>query len=478
MLRYHRQARILGRITFPRQRNSRAFAPHVSFIQFRVQPSGNPLSCGELPAIRVKILIVGGGAREHAFAWKVAQSRSAADIICAPGNPGIADVARCVAADQGKPEDLLTIAKHENIDLTVVGPELPLSRGIVDLFSAHERPIVGPAAAAAALESSKAFAKDFMARHHVPTARFHICNSADEALREIARGEFGFPIVIKADGLAAGKGVIIAEDRATAGAVIRDVMVNRKFGASGERVVLEEFLSGQEASYFVLADGAAFMPLSSAQDHKRVFDNDRGPNTGGMGALAPSPRVTPEVENRIIDTIVRPVLEGMLREGTPYRGFLYVGLMLTADGPRVIEFNVRFGDPEAQVILPMLDEDLPSLLMCAATGELPARAARVTAQKHVGVVLAAGGYPDSVLTGKTISGLDSAAGVPDSIVFHAGTARQNGHLVTSGGRVLTVVGRGATYRAAIETAYAAAGRITFEGMQFRKDIGQKALNGV
>ena len=395
--------------------------------------------------------------------------------MCAPGNPGIADVARCVPADPGKPTDLLAIAKRENVDLTVVGPELPLSRGIVDLFAAHQRPIVGPTAAAAALESSKAFAKDFMARHHVPTARFRICHSADDARREIARGEFGYPIVIKADGLAAGKGVIIAEDRAAAEAAIGDVMVNRKFGASGERVVLEEYLTGMEASYFVLAAGAAFMPLSSAQDHKRIFDDDRGPNTGGMGAFAPSPLVTPDVERRIIDAIVRPVLDGMLREGHPYRGFLYVGLMLTADGPKVIEFNVRFGDPEAQVILPMLDEDLPSLLTAAAKGDLPSRAARITAQKHVGVVLAAGGYPDSVLTGKTISGLDAAAGVPGSVIFHAGTAQQNGHLVTAGGRVLTVVGRGATYRAAIDTAYAAAARINFDGMQFRHDIGRKAL---
>jgi len=423
----------------------------------------------------VKILIVGSGAREHAFAWKMAQSRSPTEIICAPGNPGIAAVARCIPADSGTPGDLLAIAKRENIDLTVVGPEVPLSRGIVDLFAAHARSIVGPSAAAAALESSKAFAKEFMARHSVPTARFRICNSADDALREIVGGELGSPIVIKADGLAAGKGVVIAEDRADAEAVIRDVMVNRKVGASGERGVLEECLSGQEASYFVLADGAAFMPLSSAQDHKRMFDNDRGPNTGGMGAFAPSPLVTPDVERRIIDTIVRPVLEGMLRDGRPYRGFLYVGLMLTADGPKVIEFNVRFGDPEAQVILPMLDEDLPSLLMSAAGGDLPSRAARFTAQKHVGVVLAAGGYPDSVETGKPISGLDAAAGVTDSVIFHAGTAQQNGHLVTSGGRVLTVVGRGATYRAAIDTAYTAAARINFEGMQFRHDIGRKAL---
>ena len=423
----------------------------------------------------MKVLVVGGGAREHALVWKMSRERAVSEIICAPGNPGIAAVARCLPADPGKPDDLLAIAVREIVDLTVVGPELPLSRGIVDLFAANGRQIVGPTAAAAALESSKAFAKNFMARHGVPTARFRICNSADEALHAIALGGFGYPVVIKADGLAAGKGVVIAEDRASAEAVIGEMMVNRKFGASGERIVLEEFLSGQEASYFVLADGAAFMPLSSAQDHKRIFDNDRGPNTGGMGAFAPSPLVTPAVERRITDTIVRPVLEGMVSEGHPYRGFLYVGLMLSTDGPKVIEFNVRFGDPEAQTILPMLDEDLSSLLMSAASGALPPRPARFSTQMHVGVVLAAGGYPDFVETGKIISGIDAAAEIPDAVIFHAGTARKNGHLVTAGGRVLTVVGRGATYRAAIDTAYAAAARINFDGMQFRTDIGQKAL---
>jgi phosphoribosylamine--glycine ligase len=423
----------------------------------------------------VKILVVGGGAREHAFAWKMSREHAVGEILCCPGNPGIAAVARCVHGDPGRPEDVLQIATRERVDLTVVGPELPLSRGIVDLFARNDRRIIGPTAAAAALESSKAFAKEFMARHNVPTAGFRICNSADEARNEIARGKFGYPIVIKADGLAAGKGVVIADDRAAADAAIRDVMVNRKFGASGERVVLEEFLSGQEASYFVLADGAAFMPLSSAQDHKRIFDNDRGPNTGGMGAFAPSPLVTLDVESRIVDTIVRPVLEGMLGEGLPFRGFLYVGLMLTSDGPKVIEFNVRFGDPEAQVVLPMLDEDLSSLLMCAARGELPSRAARFSNQVHVGVVLAAGGYPETVETGKVISGLDAAAQVPDTVIFHAGTAPQDGSVVTAGGRVLTVVGRGPTYRAAIDTAYAAAARIRFDGMQLRRDIGRKAL---
>ncbi len=423
----------------------------------------------------MRILVVGGGAREHAFVWKLSREHGVHTILCAPGNPGIAELARCFRADPAKPDTLLAIAKREQIDLTVVGPELPLSRGVVDLFTAERQAIVGPTAAAAALESSKAFAKDFMARQGVPTARFRICDSADVARREIARGEFGYPLVIKADGLAAGKGVLIVDDRAAAEAVIGDVMVGRKFGTSGERVVLEEFLSGQEASYFVLADGASYMPLSSAQDHKRIFDDDRGPNTGGMGAFAPSPLITADVERRVIETIVEPVLDGMVREGHPYRGFLYVGLMLTHEGPKVVEFNVRFGDPEAQVILPMLDEDLASLMMCAANGTLPSRRARFSSDVHVGVVLAAGGYPENVETGKIISGIDAARAVPNAVIFHAGTARENEDLVTAGGRVLTVVGRGATYREGIDTAYDAASKISFEGMQYRHDIGRKAL---
>jgi len=423
----------------------------------------------------MKILVVGSGAREHAFVWKLSREHGVGPILCAPGNPGISEIARCFSADPAKPDTLLSIATRERVDLTVVGPELPLSRGVVDLFLAEQQPIVGPTAAAAALESSKAFAKDFMARQGVPTARFQICDSAAGALREIGRGEFGYPLVIKADGLAAGKGVAIAEDRAAAEAVIHDVMVTRKFGTSGERVVLEEFLSGQEASFFVLADGASFTSLSSAQDHKRIFDDDRGPNTGGMGAFAPSPLITADMERRVIEAIVQPVLDGMVREGHPYRGFLYVGLMLTDDGPKVVEFNVRFGDPEAQVILPMLDEDLSSLLMCAANGTLPARRARFSTDAHVGVVLAAGGYPDQVETGKVISGIDAARAVPNAVVFHAGTARENGYLVTAGGRVLTVVGRGATYQEGIDTAYDAASKVSFEGMQYRHDIGRKAL---
>jgi phosphoribosylamine---glycine ligase len=425
----------------------------------------------------MKILVIGSGAREHAIAWKLSRERDVSEVLCAPGNPGIAAVARCVAGNPGNPAQLLATAAREEVDLTVVGPELPLSLGVVDLFAEKGRAIVGPSKAAAALEWSKAFAKDFMARHRVPTARFLVCDSAADALSAIDRAELGYPLVLKADGLAAGKGVVIAGDRAEAETTVRTTMVDRRFGDAGDRIVLEEFLVGEEASYFVLADGLDFVPLSSAQDHKRIFDEDRGPNTGGMGAFSPTPLLTPQVERRVLDEIVRPVLDGMVRDGYPFRGFLYVGLMLTADGPKVIEFNVRFGDPEAQVVLPMLDEDLSWLLASAATGALPSRPARFRHEPHVAVVLAAGGYPDDPESGKVITGVELAAAEPGALVFHAGTARRDRTLVTAGGRVLSVVGRGPTYREAIDVAYRAASHIRFEGMQFRRDIGRKAVIG-
>jgi phosphoribosylamine---glycine ligase len=423
----------------------------------------------------MKVLILGSGAREHAMAWKLARERDVSDVLCAPGNAGIADVAQCLPGDLTKPDQLLTLAEAQDVDLTVVGPELPLSLGVADLFIASGRAIVGPSRAAAALESSKSFAKAFMERHRVPTARFRVCESAADAMTFVRSGEFGFPLVVKADGLAAGKGVVIAEDRAAAEAAVSSAMIDRTFGNAGERIVFEEFLVGEEASYFVLADGAAFVPLSSAQDHKRIFDDDRGPNTGGMGAFSPSPLLTPEVERRVLDEVVRPVLAGMEAEGHPYRGFLYVGLMLTVEGPKVIEFNVRFGDPEAQVVLPMLEEDLSWLLGAAATGALPSRPARFRDEPHVGVVLASRGYPESSENGQPIAGLEEAAGVPGAMVFHGGTSRRGGRLVTAGGRVLTVVGRGPSHREAIETAYRAAAHIRFDGMQMRRDIGRKAL---
>ena len=424
----------------------------------------------------MKVLILGSGAREHAMAWKLARERDVSAVLCTPGNPGIAEVAQCLAGDLTKPHHLLELAQQHDVDLTVVGPEMPLSLGVADVFASAGRAIVGPSRAAAALESSKSFAKAFMDRHRVPTARFRVCDSADEALAFASSGEFGFPLVVKADGLAAGKGVVIADDRAAAEAAVRHAMVDRTFGAAGDRIVFEEFLVGEEASYFVLADGATFVPLSSAQDHKRIFDDDRGPNTGGMGAFAPSPLLTPDVERRVIDEVVRPVLSGMDAEGHPYRGFLYVGLMLTTEGPKVIEFNVRFGDPEAQVVLPMLDEDLSWLLGAAATGALPSRPARFRDEPHVGVVLASRGYPESSENDQPIDGLAEAAAVPGAMVFHAGTAKRDGRIVTAGGRVLTVVGHGPSHREAIDTAYRAAALIRFDGMQMRRDIGRKALD--
>ncbi len=424
----------------------------------------------------MKTLVIGGGAREHALAWTLTRETADGEVVCAPGNPGIAEVARCVPVDLTEPASMLAVAVAANVDLTVVGPELPLSVGVVDAFSAAGRAIVGPTQAAAALEWSKAFAKDLMARHGVPTARFRVCSTVADAMTVIAAGEFGYPLVVKADGLAAGKGVVIAEDRATAEAAVQAAMADRRFGSAGERVVLEEFLVGDECSYFVLSDGTNFVRLSSAQDHKRIFDDDRGPNTGGMGAFAPSPLVTDTVEHQIVDRIVRPVLDGMRAEGVPYRGFLYVNAMLTAEGPKVVEFNSRFGDPEAQVVLPMLDESLSELLLAAARGQLVSRAASFGADPHVGVVLAAGGYPDAPEAGRVITGLDAAADVADALVFHAGTRqRADGQIETAGGRVLTVVGRGRSYQTAIDTAYRAAACVQFQGMQFRRDIGRKAL---
>jgi phosphoribosylamine--glycine ligase len=425
----------------------------------------------------MRILVVGGGGREHALAWSLTANRPDISVVCAPGNPGIAGHARCVPADVAQPSQLLRIAEYEQVDLTVIGPELPLSAGVGDAFAAAGRPIVGPTRAAAGLEWSKAFAKHFMARHGVPTARFVDCATADDALVTLARGDLGYPVVVKADGLAAGKGVVIAEDPASAEAAVRATMVERRFGQAGDRVVLEEFLVGQEASYFVLADGRSYVRMSSAQDHKRIHDDDQGPNTGGMGAFSPSPLITAGLEQLVIEQIVEPVLDGMRAEGYPFRGFLYVGLMLTADGPKVVEFNVRFGDPEAQVILPMIDEDLPALLMAAATGALSSRAARMRDERLVGVVLASAGYPESSDPGRVIVGLDEAARVPGALVFHAGTAMRGGDVVTAGGRVLTVVGRGGRYEDAIGAAYRAVDAIRFDGMQFRTDIGRKALTG-
>ena len=423
----------------------------------------------------MKLLVVGSGGREHALVRSLARSRRVSSIACAPGNAGIARDARTIPIDPGDVDALVALANRETFDLTIVGPELPLDRGVVDRFTAAGHRIFGPSRAAAQLECSKAFAKSFMSRHGIPTARYRVCESASEAHAMVARGEFGLPLVVKADGLAAGKGVVVATDRGEADAAIRAAMEDRQFGDAGSRVVIEEGLSGPEVSFFALCDGRTAIPLGTAQDHKRIFDEDRGPNTGGMGAFAPSPLADVDLEGRVMRDVVEPLVRGMRGEGHEYRGFLYVGLMLTCDGPKVIEFNVRFGDPEAQVVLPLIESDLPELLAAAADGDVSGSTVRTSSDVAVGVVLASAGYPGPVTSGVPISGLDEASRVAGVEVFHAATARRDDALVTAGGRVLTVVGRGARFEDAIARAYDGVSRISFEGMQYRRDIGRKAI---
>jgi phosphoribosylamine--glycine ligase len=424
----------------------------------------------------MRVLVIGSGAREHALVTRLARDLSPGQLVCAPGNPGIARLARTVSLDSSDIDALLVLAERERIDLTVVGPELPLSLGIVDRFLESDRPIFGPTAAAARLESSKAFAKTFMARHGVPTARFHIAESLGDALRVLRGGAFAFPVVLKADGLAAGKGVVIANDLETAEATARAAMSQRKFGAAGDRLVIEECLHGSEVSFFTVSDGTRALPIGTAQDHKRVFDEDRGPNTGGMGAVAPSPLVDAALSARIMGEIVDPVIAGMAEEGHPLRGFLYVGLMLTSSGPAVIEFNVRLGDPEAQVILPLVDEPLAPLLATAAAGAFAQTSVTAGRGCLTGIVLASRGYPESSESGQAISGIEGAEAIPDVVVYHAGTARKDGRIVTAGGRVLTVVGRGDHFAESIVRAYSGVLQISFDGMQYRHDIGRKALS--
>jgi phosphoribosylamine--glycine ligase len=424
----------------------------------------------------MKVLVVGGGGREHAIAWKLAAERSVREVVCAPGNAGIAEVARLAAIDAGDPEALAEFAARERIDLTVVGPELPLGRGIADLFQSRGLRIFGPSREAAQLECSKVFAKAFMARHGIPTARYRACEDAPAAHAVVESGELGFPLVVKADGLAAGKGVVVAPDRETAALAVRAAMEERLFGDAGSRVVLEECLVGPEVSFFAICDGRRATPLLSAQDHKRAFDGDEGPNTGGMGAFAPSPLVDAAMQAQIMREVVDPVVAGLRADGQEYRGFLYAGLMLTCDGPKVIEFNVRFGDPEAQVVIPMIAGDLAPRLAAAAEGTLEGTPIAFRPEPHVGVVLASRGYPASGPTGLPISGLLSAGRVQDVLVFHAGTARSGDDVVTAGGRVATVVGRGATFDDAIERAYAGISKISFDGMHYRHDIGRKAVS--
>lgn len=423
----------------------------------------------------MKVLVVGSGGREHAIVWKLRQSPRVSELYCAPGNAGIERQATLVPVKANEYEKLLAFAKDKQIDLTVVGPEQPLVDGIVDLFEQNGLKIFGPRRAAAMLEGSKVFAKDFMQRHGIPTARYGRFTVDQRTEAEKFLQVLSMPVVIKADGLAAGKGVVIAETMDDARRALDEMMVRKQFGAAGERVVIEEFLRGEEASVFAVTDGSHFVTLAPAQDHKRILDGDRGKNTGGMGAYAPAPIVDDLLMQRIVREIIRPTLDGMRAEGTAYRGCLYCGLMITDSGPKVLEYNCRFGDPETQAVIPLIESDLAELLLSVAEGELDSSSLRMRSGSAVCVVMVSRGYPDEYETGKEISRLESLEGERDVVVFHAGTKRQGNTVVTSGGRVLGVTAFDQELEKAIARAYDAVSRITFEGAYVRRDIGQKAL---
>jgi len=422
----------------------------------------------------MKILVVGGGGREHALVWKISQSPLVDTIYCAPGNPGIAALADCVHIAADEIDALLDFAVNEKIDLTVVGPEVPLTMGIVDKFQAAGLEIFGPSQAAAQIEGSKSFSKDLMAKYHIPTAAYQTFTDRDQAVAYIR--EQGAPIVVKADGLAAGKGVIVAMSEEQAIAAVDDIMLDKVFGAAGSQVVIEEFMDGEEASFFAFTDGKDILPLASSQDHKRIFDNDEGPNTGGMGAYSPAPVVTDAVAAEVIDTIVKPTIAGMAAEGCPYVGILYVGLMIKDGKARVVEFNARFGDPEAQPLLARMKSDVVPVLQACARGRLGDAGLEWHDKAAVCVVLASGGYPGSFEKGFEISGLEAAEAIDDLMVFHAGTTLKEGKIVNNGGRVLGVTGLGTTVAAAIDKAYTGVAVIDWKGMHCRRDIGQRALN--
>ena len=424
----------------------------------------------------MKVLVIGSGGREHALAWKIARSSLVDNVFCAPGNGGTASIAENVPLAVDDLPGLMQFAVDRSIDLTVVGPELPLVLGIVDRFQARGLSIVGPTAAAARLEGSKIFAKDFMKRHQVPTAACVVCNSPEEAMGSIRRGDLGFPLVVKADGLAAGKGVVIAQDRQQAESAVEQMMRRRVFGEAGDRVLLEECLRGREASFLVFSDGEHFLPMVPSQDHKRVFDRDQGPNTGGMGAYSADGILSSEQQREVLQAIVEPTIRGMAAEGSPFRGVLYVGLMLTPDGIKVLEYNVRLGDPEAQPVLFRLENDLVEVLQTIHEQTLDSVRLRWDSACSVCVVLASGGYPGKYPTGKPIQGVEDAEGVGQVTVFHAGTRLQDGQLVTAGGRVLGITAKDADLPAAVARVYRALERVRFDPMHFRTDIGRRGLN--
>jgi phosphoribosylamine--glycine ligase len=420
----------------------------------------------------VKLLVIGAGGREHAMAWRLARSASVERVFAAPGNPGIAQVAECITPSGNTAGDYLAIAEAVGADLTVVGPEAPLVAGVVDAFRAAGRKIFGPTQAAAQLEGSKVFAKRFLDRAGIPTAAYTVAEDAEAALRAIQR--FPFPLVLKADGLAAGKGVLIVEDRHAAETGIRGLFSGDLVGTAGSRVVVEEYLRGEEVSFIALCDGLDALPLEPTQDHKAVFDGDTGPNTGGMGAYCDSRILTEAQTRRVLTTVIYPTLERMAADGAPFTGFLYAGLMMTEGGPKVLEFNVRSGDPETQALLHRLDDDFGAVLEAATQGQLRSARLNWSPDPSVSVVLAAHGYPAKVRTGDPISGIPPAEDT-GAAVFHAGTKMTSAGLVTAGGRVLGVTASGPTLANAIQGAYRAATEVHFDGMHYRKDIGRKGL---
>lgn len=442
----------------------------------------------------MNVLVIGSGGREHALVWKIAQSRLADKIFCAPGNGGIAKLAECVDIKADDIAGLLEFARKEKIDFTLVGPEVPLSAGIVDEFRNYKLKIFGPQKKAAQLEASKVFSKQLMAKYKVPTAEFDVFDNAGYAKKYIEK--IGAPCVIKADGLAAGKGVVVAKTVDEAKQAVVSMMQDKVFGAAGNRVIVEECLQGEEASILVLTDGKDVIPLASSQDHKRIFDHDQGPNTGGMGAYSPAPVVTEGLFKEVLDKIIYRTIKGLALEGIEYRGVLYAGVMITKDGPKTLEFNVRFGDPETEAILPRLQSDLLEVMLAVSEGTLSkvikTGGLKWDSRACVCVVLASAGYPGEYELGKEISGLDEVEKLKDVMVFHAGTKVQGtprlrsgqagdrgqgteNKCVTSGGRVLGVTGLGGTIKAAIDKTYQAVEKIRFEGMQYRRDIGYRAL---
>jgi phosphoribosylamine---glycine ligase len=424
----------------------------------------------------MKVLVVGGGGREHALCWKIRQSPELTDLYCAPGNPGISEIADPVPIAPEEVRKLADFAADMKIDLTVVGPELPLTLGLVDELRGRGLAVFGPTAQAAELEGSKAFAKDLMQRHGIPTAGYEVAHDAGQARR--IRDRRGLPLVLKADGLAAGKGVLICQDEETFDDAVRELFEDRRFGAAADRVVIEELLVGEEASFLVLCDGERVLPFATAKDYKRVGEGDTGPNTGGMGSHSPSRVVSAEMGRRVLETIVHPTVRAMAAENRRFTGVLYVGLMLTDDGPKVLEYNVRFGDPEAQVLLMRLESDLLPILAAGATGRFDRQPLRFRKEAAACVVLASPGYPGKAVTGDALGGLDAAEEVPGVTVFHAGTAERGGELVSAGGRVLNVCALGADLGDALKRAYAGVRAIDWPGKVVRPDIGRRVLTSV